>query len=188
MPKWCRTATQVRRALRRAVDAQTDLVVTTGGTGIDAHGRDAGDDAGPSSTREVPGIAEAIRAYGVAKGIPTAALSRGLAGQAGRTLIVNLPGSPGGVKDGLAVLTPIARACPRPDPRRSDHARPDDEEHVLTRGWPVRLSAGAVALRPLTRRDAARWAQLRRRNLAWLAEWEATQPPRPALSARATAR
>jgi molybdopterin biosynthesis enzyme MoaB len=52
---------------------------------------------------EVPGIAEAIRAHGTAK-IPTAALSRGLAGVAGRTLIVNLPGSTGGAKDGLAVL------------------------------------------------------------------------------------
>ncbi|HEY0693602.1 MAG TPA: MogA/MoaB family molybdenum cofactor biosynthesis protein, partial [Kribbella sp.] len=47
---------------------------------------------------------EAIRAYGVAHGIPTASLSRGLAGVAGKTVIVNLPGSRGGVKDGLAVL------------------------------------------------------------------------------------
>ena len=54
--------------------------------------------------REVPGIAEAIRAAGVAKGVPTAMLSRGLAGVAGRTLVVNLPGSTGGARDGLAVL------------------------------------------------------------------------------------
>ena len=55
---------------------------------------------------EVPGIAEAIRAYSRDK-VPAAALSRGLAGVAGRTLIINLPGSKGGAKDGLAVLGPL---------------------------------------------------------------------------------
>jgi molybdopterin biosynthesis enzyme MoaB len=54
--------------------------------------------------REVPGIAEAIRAAGIAAGIPAAMLSRGVAGLAGTTLIVNLPGSTGGVRDGMAVL------------------------------------------------------------------------------------
>lgn len=57
--------------------------------------------------REAPGIAEAVRRYGAENGVPTAVLSRGLAGVAGRTLIVNLPGSTGGVKDGLAVLGPL---------------------------------------------------------------------------------
>ncbi|MCP9208567.1 MogA/MoaB family molybdenum cofactor biosynthesis protein [Streptomyces cucumeris] len=92
----------VEAALREAVAAAYDVVVTTGGTGLTPTDRT------PEATRavldrEVPGIAEAIRAEGLAK-VPTAALSRGLAGVAGTTLVVNLPGSTGGVRDGLAVL------------------------------------------------------------------------------------
>ncbi|RLU94637.1 molybdenum cofactor biosynthesis protein [Streptomyces griseocarneus] len=92
----------VEAALRDAVRGTYDVVVTTGGTGISPTDRT------PEATRrvidyEVPGIPEAIRAEGLAK-VATAALSRGLAGVAGRTLIVNLPGSTGGVRDGLAVL------------------------------------------------------------------------------------
>lgn len=95
----------VLRALRDAVAASYDVVVTTGGTGISPTDRT------PEATREVldyeiPGIAEAIRAAGREK-VPTAVLSRGLAGVAGRTLVVNLPGSTGGVKDGLGVLAPL---------------------------------------------------------------------------------
>lgn len=96
----------VAEALRAAVQAGFALVVTTGGTGLTPS------DHTPEMTRavidrEVPGIAEALRSYGASHGIPTAVLSRGLAGLAGRTLIVNVPGSPGGAKDALAVLGPI---------------------------------------------------------------------------------
>jgi molybdenum cofactor synthesis domain-containing protein len=82
------------------------VVITTGGTGLTPT------DKTPEVTRElldyeVPGIAEAIRAYGATQGVPLAALSRGLAGVVGTTLVVNLPGSRGGVKDGLAVLAPM---------------------------------------------------------------------------------
>ena len=96
----------VEVALRDAVAGGADFVVSTGGTGISPT------DETPERTRrvldyEVPGIAEGIRAHGVGQGVPTALLSRGLAGVAGRTLIVNLPGSRGGVQDGLAVLAPL---------------------------------------------------------------------------------
>ncbi|WP_069816078.1 MogA/MoaB family molybdenum cofactor biosynthesis protein [Streptomyces sp. TP-A0874] len=92
----------VATVLRKAVAAGYDVVLTTGGTGVSPTDRT------PEMTRgvldyEIPGISEAIRGEGMRK-VPTAALSRGLAGVAGRTLIVNLPGSSGGVRDGLAVL------------------------------------------------------------------------------------
>jgi molybdenum cofactor synthesis domain-containing protein len=95
----------VEEALRAAVAAGVDVVVTSGGTGISPT------DATPEMTRrvldyDIPGIAEAIRGYSLDK-VPTAALSRGLAGVSGRTLIVNLPGSKGGARDGLAVLGPL---------------------------------------------------------------------------------
>lgn len=124
-------------ALRAAVAAGYDLVISTGGTGL------APTDLTPEETRavidrEIPGIAEAIRAYGVGHGVATAMLSRGVAGVAGRTLVVNLPGSTGGVRDGMQVLAPVLLHAvdqvrggdhPRPDEQvhGCDHARPDDQ-------------------------------------------------------------
>jgi molybdenum cofactor synthesis domain-containing protein len=92
----------VAEVLTAAVNSGFDVILTTGGTGLSPTDRT------PEMTRrlldyEIPGISEAIRAEGAGK-VPTAALSRGVAGVAGSTLIVNLPGSSGGVRDGLAVL------------------------------------------------------------------------------------
>lgn len=95
----------VGQALREAIAAGVDAVLTSGGTGITPTDRT------PDVTREVldyeiPGIAEAIRAHSRDR-VPTSALSRGLAGVAGNTIIVNVPGSVGGARDALAVLGPI---------------------------------------------------------------------------------
>jgi molybdenum cofactor synthesis domain-containing protein len=95
----------VGAAIAAGIAEGARVVLTTGGTGLTPT------DLTPEATaalldREVPGIAEAIRAYGVAHGVPSAVLSRGLAGVAAGCLVINLPGSRGGVKDGLAVLEP----------------------------------------------------------------------------------
>lgn len=95
----------VRDAIAAAVAAGARVVLTTGGTGLTPTDRTP-EATRPLLDREVPGIAEAIRAHGVAQGVPSAVLSRGVAGVAGRCLVVNLPGSRGGVRDGLAVLEP----------------------------------------------------------------------------------
>ncbi len=94
---------QIAGALRDLA-ASASLVLTTGGTGL------APRDVTPEATRDVldreaPGIAEALRADSIAK-TPHGLLGRGVAGVAGRALVVNLPGSPGGCRDGYAVLRP----------------------------------------------------------------------------------
>ncbi len=114
----------VEEALREAVELRYEAVVTTGGTGISPT------DATPEATeavldRTLPGVAEAIRAHGVAAGVPTAMLSRGMAGVADQTVIVNLPGSRGGVKDGLEVLAGVLRHAVE-QVAGVDHVRTDD--------------------------------------------------------------
>lgn len=113
----------VEAALREGVAAAYDVILTTGGTGISPTDRT------PDATArvldyEIPGIPQAIRAESLDK-VPTAALSRGLAGVAGHTLIVNLPGSTGGVRDGIAVLSRVLLHAVD-QIRGGDHPRPAD--------------------------------------------------------------
>ncbi len=98
----------VARAIEISLAAGVDVILTTGGTGVNPTDRTP-EATKPFLERDLVGVAEAIRAYGVAGGVPTAMLSRGLAGVAGNTVIINLPGSRGGVKDGLAVLEGVLK-------------------------------------------------------------------------------
>ena len=137
----------VEQVLRDSVTAGYDVAVTTGGTGLTPT------DETPEMTRrvidrEIPGIAEALRRAGAAAGVPSAILSRGLAGIASRTLIVNLPGSSGGVRDGMIVLRQVLVHAvdqirggdhprsdrpdgdePAPDQQHTEHAHSDDPHH-----------------------------------------------------------
>ncbi|MET0695255.1 MAG: MogA/MoaB family molybdenum cofactor biosynthesis protein [Propionibacteriaceae bacterium] len=97
---------EVGQALRDGVQQGYAVIITTGGTGLNPH------DHTPEQTRavldyDVPQLAAAVASYGVEHGVPTAVLSRGLSGVSGSSLIVNLPGSSGGARDGMAVLGPV---------------------------------------------------------------------------------
>ena len=98
----------VAAALRSAVAAGHAVAITTGGTGLHPN------DHTPEQTlsvieRDIPQLAAEIARYGVDHGVPTAVLSRGVVGTAGQTLIINLPGSAGAARDGMAVLAPVLR-------------------------------------------------------------------------------
>ncbi len=102
---WWPTGNRSARRCADALDAEVDVIITSGGTGISPT------DSTPDHTVAVldymiPGLADAIRRSGLPE-VPTSVLSRGVCGVAGRTLVVNLPGSPGGVRDGLAVLADV---------------------------------------------------------------------------------
>jgi molybdenum cofactor synthesis domain-containing protein len=95
----------IQGAVRRALEIGARVIVTTGGTGV------APTDVTPEAVtplldRELPGVAEAIRQAG-ATAVPTAVLSRGVAGTIADAVVVTLPGSPGGVEDGMRVLGPL---------------------------------------------------------------------------------
>lgn len=97
---------RIQDAIKKSLDDKIDLIVTTGGTGISPH------DVTPEATaplieKLLPGIPEAFRAYSRDR-VPTTDLSRGLAGISGSSLIINLPGSPGGAKDGLVIIERLA--------------------------------------------------------------------------------
>ena len=109
-------------ALRDGVAHGYDVIITTGGTGL-SPSDDTPEQTRPLLQREIPHLAAAITAHGVEKGVPTAVLSRGLAGLAGTSLIVNLPGSRGGAADGMDVLKPLLRHAIG-QVRGGDHPRP----------------------------------------------------------------
>ena len=96
---------QIRAAISEALGAGVAAVLTTGGTGLTP--TDVTPEAvRPMLDREIPGIAESLRSVARDR-VPTSVLSRGVAGAIGSTLVVTLPGSPGGVRDGVAVLAPL---------------------------------------------------------------------------------
>lgn len=96
----------VSAALGAALKSDYQLVVTTGGTGVSPRDKTP-EMTRPFLTAELPGVAEALRRKGTDVGVRTAVMSRGLVGLADQTVVVNLPGSTGGCRDGLAVIVPL---------------------------------------------------------------------------------
>ncbi|EHK87654.1 molybdenum cofactor synthesis domain-containing protein [Saccharomonospora azurea SZMC 14600] len=157
----------VATALRECVAENVDLVLTTGGTGVSPTDRT------PEATAsvldlELSGLADAIRAAGQ-DAVPTAMLSRGRAGVAGRTLVVNLPGSRGGVKDGLAVLDRVldhaldqiaggdhAGSAKSGSPASSEATHDQPVSEGSGNGGQVRIALAHVTEEPLSVEEHAR--------------------------------
>jgi molybdenum cofactor synthesis domain-containing protein len=138
-------------ALRSCLDDGVQVVITTGGTGISPTDRT------PEVTAQVldyelPGLADAVRDAGL-PAVPTAVLSRGVAGVAGRTLVVNLPGSTGGVRDGLDVLKGVLDHAVDQlhgvDHARTPHPAAGDDANQA-QGVPVRIARAQVTDSPLS--------------------------------------
>ncbi len=132
-------------ALRRAVADSVDVAITTGGTGISPTDRT------PEVTAalldyQVPGLADAVRDAGLPQ-VPTAVLSRGVAGVSGRTLVINLPGSRGGVQDGLGVLDAVLEHAVD-QVNGGDHS-PHGHEHAASERAPVNVLRADVTEEPL---------------------------------------
>jgi molybdenum cofactor synthesis domain-containing protein len=140
----------VGQALRGCLQDDVDVVISTGGTGISPTDRTP-DETAAVLDYQLPGLAEAIRTAGLPK-VPTAVLSRGLAGVAGRTLVVNLPGSRGGVKDGLGVLDGVLEHAVD-QLAGGDHPRPVEtgtEGIPASPVTPARIALAQVTEQPLS--------------------------------------
>lgn len=131
----------VRDAVAVAVADAVDVVLTTGGTGISPTDRTP-EATAPLLDRSLPGLADAIRSAGLPR-VPTAVLSRGLAGVAGRTLVVNLPGSTGGVRDGLGVLDGVLDHAVE-QLHGADHAGSGTGQPVVSEPTPGSVTSGDV--------------------------------------------
>ena len=147
----------VGAAIAPAVARGARVVLTTGGTGLTPTDRTP-EATRPLLDREVPGIAEAIRAYGVAKGVPTAALSRGLAGVVGDCLVVNLPGLAGrseGRARGARAHRRTRRGADRGErPLIGWPVRPDRDGVPVVAGQSTRTTRGRLARGALSRNNA----------------------------------
>ena len=155
----------VEEVLREAVASAYDVVVTSGGTGITPTDRTPEMTARVLDT-DLPGIAEALRAHGVAQG----GADRRAVPRAGRRGRHHAGREPARLDRRRARRARGARPAARARGRADARGRP------LTAGWPATLRDGRVGLRPISRKDRAAWLEVRIRNAAWLAPWEATPP------------